>query len=196
MPQLQSFSSPLSAPTHQTLTSTQIKTQRKRYTALDVGAGVGRVTKHTLLPLLDDVITTEPVEHFIQAARREALDGGWTFLEDRSGNAVSTTSRQAPAPSASSSKSKSKQPALASHSDDDDEPPRTDKLGNVIPSTNKSSSSVNKGKRVWFVQASLNDLDPARPMDGQDAKSLGVVGGSGADEMFGERREDEVIYDV
>jgi hypothetical protein len=153
------------------------------------------VTKNTLLPLMDDVITAEPVEHFIKTARREALNGEWTFLEDRSSNAVSKTSRQAPPPSSSSSKSKNK-PAVSASSDEEPDSPKYDKLGNIIPSTSSSSGSVNKGKRVWFVQASLNDLDPARPLDGKDAKSLGVVGGSGPDGEFGERAQADISYDV
>jgi protein N-terminal methyltransferase len=42
------------------------KTQRLR--ALDVGAGVGRVTSDTLLPLVDDVVLLEPVDIFILEA--------------------------------------------------------------------------------------------------------------------------------
>ena len=159
------------------------------------------MTKNTLLPLLDDVITMEPVPHFIQAAKKEATEGGWTFLEDRSGNAVSTTKRQRPAPSSSSSK---KARAASSDEDDMDEddegnPLPVDKLGNRIPKTSSANKKVT-GKRVWFVQAPLNDLDPADPLSGKEAKSLGVVGmegrGLGAgDERFGEKMG-EVAYDV
>ena len=40
----------------------------RRFRALDVGAGVGRVTSDTLLPLVSDVVLLEPVESLIQAA--------------------------------------------------------------------------------------------------------------------------------
>jgi protein N-terminal methyltransferase len=159
---------------------------------LDVGAGVGRVTKNTLLPLLDDVITMEPVEHFIGAAKREASEGGWPFLEDRSGNAVSTTNRQKP------SSSKNRDSDEEDESDQDENTP-LDKLGNRIPRARSSPKPI-KGKRVWFIQAPLNDLDPANPLNGKEAKSLGVVGMEGkglggGDESFGEKMG-EVGYDV
>jgi protein N-terminal methyltransferase len=50
----------------------------RRVRALDVGAGVGRVTSDTLLPLIDDVILLEPVEIFIReaAARGTAAEAG------------------------------------------------------------------------------------------------------------------------
>lgn len=40
----------------------------RRFRALDVGAGIGRVTSDTLLPLFSDVVLLEPVESLIQAA--------------------------------------------------------------------------------------------------------------------------------
>lgn len=40
--------------------------------ALDCGAGVGRVTEHTLLPLVDEVRLVEPVSKFLEEARRRA----------------------------------------------------------------------------------------------------------------------------
>jgi protein N-terminal methyltransferase len=40
---------------------------------LDVGAGVGRVTKSVLLPLFDDVVLVEPVEKFLKTAYEECL---------------------------------------------------------------------------------------------------------------------------
>lgn len=43
-------------------------TPARRFRALDVGAGVGRVTSDTLLPLVSDVVLLEPVECLIQAA--------------------------------------------------------------------------------------------------------------------------------
>ncbi|VDB83038.1 unnamed protein product [Peniophora sp. CBMAI 1063] len=46
------------------------KTRRVR--ALDVGAGVGRVTADTLLHLVDDVVLVEPVEKLLDVARQNA----------------------------------------------------------------------------------------------------------------------------
>ncbi|KAG2020228.1 methyltransferase domain-containing protein [Coprinopsis cinerea AmutBmut pab1-1] len=43
-----------------------------RVRALDVGAGVGRVTSDTLLPLVHDVVLLEPVEPFVQEALKRA----------------------------------------------------------------------------------------------------------------------------
>jgi protein N-terminal methyltransferase len=40
----------------------------RRFRALDVGAGIGRVTSDTLLPLISDVVLLEPVECLIQTA--------------------------------------------------------------------------------------------------------------------------------
>ncbi|KAI9507375.1 AdoMet dependent proline di-methyltransferase-domain-containing protein [Russula earlei] len=40
----------------------------RRFRALDVGAGIGRVTSDTLLPLVSDVVLLEPIESLIQAA--------------------------------------------------------------------------------------------------------------------------------
>jgi protein N-terminal methyltransferase len=40
----------------------------RRFRALDVGAGIGRVTSDTLLHLISDVVLLEPVESLIQAA--------------------------------------------------------------------------------------------------------------------------------
>ncbi|EIN07311.1 methyltransferase domain-containing protein [Punctularia strigosozonata HHB-11173 SS5] len=44
--------------------------QRRRTRALDVGAGVGRVTADVLLHVFDDVLLVEPVDQFIQEAYR------------------------------------------------------------------------------------------------------------------------------
>lgn len=40
----------------------------RRFRALDVGAGIGRVTSDTLLHLVSDVVLLEPVESLVQAA--------------------------------------------------------------------------------------------------------------------------------
>ena len=43
-------------------------TPPRRFRALDVGAGIGRVTSDTLLHLISDVVLLEPVESLIQTA--------------------------------------------------------------------------------------------------------------------------------
>ncbi|TFK30000.1 methyltransferase domain-containing protein [Coprinopsis marcescibilis] len=59
-----------------------------RVRALDVGAGVGRVTSDTLLPLVSDVVLLEPVEIFVQEAatraRASAAGSTSTGAEERS----------------------------------------------------------------------------------------------------------------
>lgn len=57
-----------------------------RYRALDVGAGVGRVTADTLLPLVSDVVLLEPVDSFIGEALARAQGKRkmkWRGIEDR-----------------------------------------------------------------------------------------------------------------
>lgn len=44
------------------------KCSPRRFRALDVGAGIGRVTADTLLPLIHDVVLLEPVESLLRAA--------------------------------------------------------------------------------------------------------------------------------
>ncbi|KAG6370089.1 alpha-N-methyltransferase NTM1 [Boletus reticuloceps] len=65
----------------------------KRYRALDVGAGIGRVTADVLLHLVSDVVLLEPVQSFIEEAHRrcqgtstseESSAAGWTGIADRS----------------------------------------------------------------------------------------------------------------
>ncbi|KAL7419230.1 hypothetical protein Q5752_006067 [Cryptotrichosporon argae] len=51
-----------------------------RLTALDVGAGIGRVTSTVLLPLFDDVVLAEPVSKFVDEAHRAASAGEWRDL--------------------------------------------------------------------------------------------------------------------
>lgn len=162
MPSLQLFSSPLA-------TSQDVSQARERYVALDVGAGVGRVTAEVLLPLVDDVITIEPVKHFIETAKKESMTS-WRFFKDRrKTNLVST-------PNSRGSTVKSNGNAV-------------DSLGNAV------TGDETGGKRVWFIQGALNDLDPAQPTQGKNARSLGVLGGTGADAEFGERAP-EIAYDV
>ncbi|KAG1878040.1 alpha-N-methyltransferase NTM1 [Suillus subalutaceus] len=90
LPELSTVPSPfrsLSAPPSET----------RRVRALDVGAGVGRVTSDVLLPLVSDVVLLEPVEPFINEARSrgkasesglEINDSGyrvlWKGIADRS----------------------------------------------------------------------------------------------------------------
>ncbi len=52
------------------------------------------------------------------------------------------------------------------------------------------------GPRVHFIQSSLQNLDPSYPLAGKDTRSLGVYGGIGGDERFGERWRGVVGYDV
>jgi protein N-terminal methyltransferase len=60
----------------------------QRLTVLDVGAGIGRVSRETLLPLFEDVILLEPVDKFVREAYRSALDGEWKDLPKRAGMQV------------------------------------------------------------------------------------------------------------
>ncbi|KAH7926303.1 methyltransferase domain-containing protein [Leucogyrophana mollusca] len=60
------------------------KSMRTR--ALDVGAGIGRVTADVLLPLVSDVVLLEPVERFInEALARGNASVGLTASHDESG---------------------------------------------------------------------------------------------------------------
>ncbi|KAI9574232.1 alpha-N-methyltransferase NTM1 [Boletus coccyginus] len=64
----------------------------KRFRAVDVGAGVGRVTADVLLHLVSDVVLLEPVQSFIEEAHRrcqgtstseESNVAGWTGINNR-----------------------------------------------------------------------------------------------------------------
>jgi protein N-terminal methyltransferase len=72
LPQLHTFPSPL--------TPLPPPPAPHRRTALDVGAGIGRVTRHVLLPLFDDVVLLEPVAKFVSEAHRAAAAGEWRDL--------------------------------------------------------------------------------------------------------------------
>lgn len=163
LPSLQLFPSPLA-------TAQDVEQARNRYVALDVGAGVGRVTAEVLLPLVDDVITIEPVKHFIETAKKESMTS-WRFFKDR---------RKTNLVSASGVRSGKKQEGAKK---------KLDSLGNEL------TEDETGGKRVWFIQGALNDLDPTQPLQGANARSLGVLGGTGADAVFGERAP-EIAYDV
>ncbi|KLO14698.1 DUF858-domain-containing protein [Schizopora paradoxa] len=64
-------------------------TQSKRRTrAVDVGAGIGRVTSSVLLHLVQDVVLVEPVDHFVRKALVQATapvhaSGEWKGIDDR-----------------------------------------------------------------------------------------------------------------
>ncbi|KAG8861180.1 hypothetical protein FRB96_003130 [Tulasnella sp. 330] len=52
-----------------------------RTRTLDVGAGIGRVTSNVLLHLFDDVVLLEPVEAFVQEAKRACREGKWKGIK-------------------------------------------------------------------------------------------------------------------
>ncbi|KAF7323029.1 hypothetical protein HMN09_00082700 [Mycena chlorophos] len=59
----------------------------RRTRALDVGAGIGRVTSDVLLHLFSDVVLLEPAEHFILAAvarGRDTTTKPWKGIADKS----------------------------------------------------------------------------------------------------------------
>ncbi|TNY23687.1 methyltransferase domain-containing protein [Rhodotorula diobovata] len=58
------------------------------FRALDCGAGIGRVTRDTLLPLFDAVDLVEPVPAFVAQAERDARAGrdGWRRLAASAGS--------------------------------------------------------------------------------------------------------------
>lgn len=74
-------------------TPTILDSVSQRFVALDVGAGVGRVTAEVLLPLVDDVVTIEPVKHFIEEARRSS--SSWRFLNETRDAPDKTKTRKA-----------------------------------------------------------------------------------------------------
>ncbi|ORX37456.1 AdoMet dependent proline di-methyltransferase-domain-containing protein [Kockovaella imperatae] len=69
LPSLHTFPSPL--------TPFPPPRPKHRLTVLDVGAGIGRVTANTLLPLFEDVVLVEPVQKFIQEGYANARAGKW-----------------------------------------------------------------------------------------------------------------------
>ncbi|KAI9064469.1 DUF858-domain-containing protein [Trametes sanguinea] len=101
----------------------------KRTRALDVGAGVGRVTADVLLHLFSDVVLVEPVEPFIAEAVRR-------------GRASETATS-----------------AIAGGTEENPEA--------MAP----WKGIRDKAKSVTFVQATLQDFDPARPTSGASSKS-------------------------
>lgn len=129
LPQLSTFANPL--------TPSPPSRPPYRLTALDVGAGIGRVTNTVLFPLFDDVVLAEPVAHFISEAHRAAAAGEWREI-----------------------------PRIGGKIRDEAEAKENTRRG---AEWNKS-----RGKRVWFVQAGLQQLDPAYPARGNAIE--GVVG--------------------
>lgn len=109
----------------------------ERVRALDVGAGVGRVTSDTLLPLVHDVVLLEPVGQFVQEALRRAQ-----------ANAASTS---APAPT-SNAPDRSFWPGLADQS----------KSVTVLQGTLQDFDPLNP-HRVTFLDRV--GYQPPRPVD-------------------------------
>nr|XP_018998929.1 uncharacterized protein I203_08534 [Kwoniella mangroviensis CBS 8507]OCF62390.1 hypothetical protein I203_08534 [Kwoniella mangroviensis CBS 8507] len=80
IPSLSPFPNPLTpSPTLKTLPT-------HRRTVLDVGAGIGRVSRHVLLPLFDDVVLLEPVDKFVREGYRAASSGEWRDLPIQNGD--------------------------------------------------------------------------------------------------------------
>ncbi|TFK92092.1 DUF858-domain-containing protein [Polyporus arcularius HHB13444] len=113
----------------------------RRTRALDVGAGVGRVTADVLLHLFSDVVLVEPVDIFVNQALRRGKAS-----EDPS------------------SADKAYLPANGATEINDLE---------VVP----WKGIADKSKSVTFIQATLQDFDPAHPTAvPEKAKVLGRVG--------------------
>ena len=56
----------------------------RRIRALDVGAGIGRVTSTVLLHLVDDVVIVEPIPSFVKEGVRLAASGKWKGIHPAS----------------------------------------------------------------------------------------------------------------
>ncbi|WVQ97289.1 hypothetical protein IAU59_004400 [Kwoniella sp. CBS 9459] len=76
IPTLSPFANPLTPAASLSQSQSQPASHRRRV-VLDVGAGIGRVTRHVLLPLFDDVVLLEPVDKFVREAFRAASAGEW-----------------------------------------------------------------------------------------------------------------------
>lgn len=79
-PQLHTFESPLTPFPAAFEPQAEGEGSGHRRTALDVGAGIGRVTRSTLLPLFEDVVLVEPVGKFIREGMDQAKRGEWVGL--------------------------------------------------------------------------------------------------------------------
>ena len=55
----------------------------RRTRALDVGAGIGRVTSTVLLHTFDDVVIVEPVKSFVDEGMRAADLGKWKGIREK-----------------------------------------------------------------------------------------------------------------
>ncbi|KAH8922691.1 hypothetical protein BT69DRAFT_1263177 [Atractiella rhizophila] len=75
--------SPIPSPTIQPVTSLSTALRSDHFVALDAGAGIGRVTKEVLLPLMDEVHLVEPVAKFLAQAKKEVedRDGRFSLLD-------------------------------------------------------------------------------------------------------------------
>ncbi|OAV94771.1 hypothetical protein PTTG_05416 [Puccinia triticina 1-1 BBBD Race 1] len=69
---------------------------RRLYRALDVGAGIGRVTGDVLLYLFDRIDLVEPIAGFIETGKRNALSGKWLQLRSRTATVAHLSSPSAP----------------------------------------------------------------------------------------------------
>lgn len=150
MPQLATFANPL--------TPNPPARPPYRLTALDVGAGIGRVTSTVLLPLFDDVVLAEPVEHFLTEAHRAAAVGEWREL-----------------------------PRLGGKFRDEAEAKEN--------ARRTAEWKKGRGKRVWFVPAGLQQLDPAYPARGNPAEGLVGEVREGEPGALGDE-EGAIEYDV
>ncbi|WVF70645.1 hypothetical protein IAT40_005438 [Kwoniella sp. CBS 6097] len=137
-----------------------------RRVVLDVGAGIGRVTRHVLLPLFDDVVLLEPVDKFVREAYRAASAGEWrdipVLLENgNNSNGVGVS----------------------------EEMQKENKRR--VEEYNKG-----RGKRVRIIKRGLQGLDPRYPgQDGEElgvvGESRGGVTRGGCGNVG-----DEVVYDT
>ncbi|GAA5837552.1 hypothetical protein JCM9279_006786 [Rhodotorula babjevae] len=85
-------------PPHLSRSSTSSSPRPARpFRALDCGAGIGRVTRDTLLPLFDSVDLVEPVPAFVAEAERNARSGrdGWRALAPSSSSSSSSEGKGA-----------------------------------------------------------------------------------------------------
>ena len=85
-PELCRVSSPLKPAT--------VRERSVRFRALDVGAGIGRVTRDVLLHLVQDVVLVEPVEKYIQEAWSRTQFQENPVLDQDSINAEDETSEE------------------------------------------------------------------------------------------------------
>ncbi|KAE8542940.1 hypothetical protein D1P53_001005 [Cryptococcus gattii VGV] len=137
-----------------------------RRVALDVGAGIGRVTRHVLIPLFDDVILVEPVGKFVSEAYRSAAAAEWRDLP--------SLESLPPKPSTSVEEDKR---ALEQWKE---------------AKRRQDESKSGRGKRVRFVKGGLQSLDPESP--GKGGEELGIVGEKRGGE--GSLDGENMLYDV